>query len=109
MRTMTKGQLVDNIVAAWNKITPDMIRKSFEICGQVPNFDPERVLCMREGNSCHDVLPKLKELLKYPSNQLDLEKLEPVPVGEGVVVNMVEQEEQQEEEQDEEEKQDPLV
>ena len=63
----------------WEKITPEQIRKSFEISGQVPDFDPENVLCMKEGNSCHSILPKLKELLKYPSYQLDLQMLEPLP------------------------------
>ena len=78
MRTMTKAQLVDNVVEAWEKITPEMIKKSFEICGQVLNFDPERLLCMREGKTCNGSLPQLKELLRYPSSQLNLDKLEPL-------------------------------
>ena len=81
MRTMTKGQLVDNIVAAWEKITPEMIKKSFEICGQVLDFNPDRLLCMREGKSCYNSLPKLKELLNYLSIQLDFDTLEPLPSG----------------------------
>ena len=67
MRSMSKMQICDSIVSAWDKISPDMIKKSFEICGQVPGFDPDRLLCMREGKSCYGSLPKLKELLALPS------------------------------------------
>ena len=82
MRTMTKNELVDNIVAAWSNITPDMIKNSFEICGQVLDYNPDRILCMREGNSCHEALSKLKTLLQYPSERLDFERLVPVAPGE---------------------------
>ena len=75
MRSMSKKQICDSIVSAWDKITPDMIRKSFVICGQVLGFDPDRLLCMREGKSCYGSLPKLKELLALPSERIDLEAL----------------------------------
>ena len=82
MRTMTKNELVNNIVAAWNNITPDMIKNSFEICGQVLDYNPDRILCMREGKSCHEALSKLKTLLQYPSERLDFERLVPLAPGE---------------------------
>ena len=75
MRSMSKKQICDSIVSAWDKITPDMIRKSFVICGQVLGFDPDRLLCMREGKSCYGSLPKLKELLALPSERMNLEAL----------------------------------
>ena len=81
MKTMTKMQLCDNIVSAWEQITPAMIRKSLEICGQVLGFDPDSLLCMREGKSCEAALPKLKELLAFPTHQLDREALKPLPEG----------------------------
>ena len=81
MRTMTKMQICDNIVSAWEKITPDMIRKSFEICGQILGYDPDNLLCMRKGMPCEQALPKLKELLAFPTHQLDLEALKPLPEG----------------------------
>ena len=31
MRSMSKMQICDSIVSAWNKISPDMIKKSFEM------------------------------------------------------------------------------
>ena len=98
MRTMTKNELVDNIVAAWSKITPDMIKNSFEICGQVLDYNPDRILCMREGKSCHEALPKLKTLLQYPSESLDFERLLPLAPGEvqEVFINMDVQEDDEE-------------
>ena len=93
MRMMTKGELVNNIIAAWDKISPEMIKKSFEICGQVPNINPDRILCMREGKSCHSALPWLKDLLQYPTDQLDLDILEPVTPGEIVDIVVEEDEE----------------
>ena len=38
LRTMTKRDLVDYIVAAWNTITQDMIKQIFEIIGRVCNI-----------------------------------------------------------------------
>ena len=78
---MTKMQICDNIVSAWEKITPDMIRKSFEICGQILRYDPDNLLYMRKGMPCEQALPKLKELLAFPIYQLDLEALNPLPEG----------------------------
>ena len=81
MRSMSKMQICDSIVSAWDKISPDMIKKSFEICGQVLGFDPDRLLCMREGKSCYGSLPKLKELLELPSERIDLEALKVADTG----------------------------
>ena len=99
MRTMSKMQLCDSIVSAWGKITPDMIRKSFEICGQIIGFNPDSLSCMKEGKSCEAALPRLKELLAFPTHQLDLQMLAPLP--EGVV--------QMEYNMDIEEEEDPLL
>ena len=73
-------QLCDNIVAAWCRITPD-IRKSFKICGQVIGFNPDSLLFMKKGKSCEAALPRLKELLAFPTHQLDLQMLSPLPEG----------------------------
>ena len=75
---------------------PDMIRKSFEICGLVSNFDPERVLFMREGNSCHNVLStsKIEGTAEISQLLARLSDLDPVSLGQGDVMNMVNQEEE---------------
>ena len=41
---MTKTQLVDNIVKAWDMIPKDVIIKSFRICGQVKDVRPNDLL-----------------------------------------------------------------
>ena len=78
---MSKTQLVDNIVQAWDKISSDTIIKSFQVCGQVLDFNPDDILCMRKDRPCADSLRKLKDLLAFPTHQLDLHKLEVLPDG----------------------------
>ena len=89
MRSISNKQICDSIVSAWDKITPDMIRKSFVICGQVLGFDPDRLLCMREGKSCYGSLPKLKELLALPSKRIDLEALKVADTGASIPIEGV--------------------
>ena len=81
MRSMSKTQLVDNIVHAWDKISSDTIIKSFKVCGQVLNFNPDDILCMKKDRPCADSRQKLKDLLAYPTYQLDLHKIEVLPDG----------------------------
>ena len=84
MRSMTKMQLVDNIVKAWDMIPKDVIIKSFRICGQVKDVRPNDLLCMSQEKQCEEGIGKLQELLAFPTHQLDLNKLEVLP--EGVVI-----------------------
>ena len=58
MRSMSKTQLVNNIVQAWDKISSDTIIKSFKVCGQVLKFNPDDILCMRKDRPCADSLQK---------------------------------------------------
>ena len=81
MRTMSKSQLVDNIVQSWSKISPETICKSFKVCGQVLDFDPDELLCMREDKPCEGALNNLKYLLGFPTHQLDINTLEVLPEG----------------------------
>ena len=81
MRTMTKTQLVDNIVKAWDMISSETIIKSFKICGQVLDFNPDDLLCMRKDKPCEGALQKLKNLMAFPTHQLDLNSLEVLPDG----------------------------
>ena len=57
------------------------------------NINPDRILSMREGKSCHSALPWLTDLLQYPTDQLDLDILEPVTPGEIVDIVVEEDEE----------------
>ena len=81
LRTMSKTQLVNNIVSAWNMISEETIVKSFKICGQVLDCNPDEILCMREGNPCEGALGTLKDLLQFPTHQLDISTLSVLPEG----------------------------
>ena len=83
---MTKTQLIDNIVKAWDKILKGVIIKSCMICGQVKDFRLNDILCMSQGKPCEEGLGKLQELLAFPTHQLDLNKLEVLP--EGIVIEL---------------------
>ena len=86
LRSMTKTQLVNNIVAAWDMVTPESICKSFKICGQILDINPDEIHCMKEGQPCQEGLTKLKHLLQFPTHQLDLSTLSVLP--EGIVQEM---------------------
>ena len=86
MRSISKTQLVDNIVQAWDMISKDVIIKSFRICGQVKDVRPDEILCMKQGKPCEEGLGKLQELLAFPTHQVDLDRLENLPEG---IVNEV--------------------
>ena len=86
MRSISKTQLVDNIVQAWDMISKDVIIKSFRICGQVKDVRPDEILCMKQGKPCEEGLGKLQELLAFPTHQVDLDRLEILPEG---IVNEV--------------------
>ena len=58
-----------------------MIKMTFEICGKNLGYNPNNLLCMRKGMPCEQALSKLKELLAFPTHQLDLEALKPLPEG----------------------------
>ena len=81
MRSMSKTQLVDNIVQAWDKISSDNIMKSFKVFGQVLDFPLDDILCMRKDRPCADSLQKLKYFLAFPTYQLDLHRLDVLPDG----------------------------
>ena len=76
VRSPSKTQLVDFILTAWNEITEDQIKTSFNVCGQGELLDPDSLLCMREGRSCHNSLQKLKDLLLLPPNERDVSLLD---------------------------------
>ena len=76
MRSMTYTEMVNNIVHAWEIISPETIIKSFRICGHAMVFNPDTLLCMKE-----DALDKLKQLLAFPTHKLEPYKLEVLPEG----------------------------
>ena len=62
-------------------ITPETIIKSFKICGQVLDFNPDELLCMHEGRTCEKALHNFKKLVAYVTHQVELNTLEVLPQG----------------------------
>ena len=50
MRATSKYDLCDIVVKSWNSISTDIIKKSFDCCGQSKESVPEQVTCMKKGN-----------------------------------------------------------
>ena len=79
VRAMSTKQICDAVVKAWDEITPEIIRKSFEVCGQVPNVDSSKINCFKQGKICHDGLERLEKLLRLDINKVDFENLCELP------------------------------
>ena len=43
MRAVSKSVLCDMVVRAWESLTPDLIKRSFECCGQVPEASAQNI------------------------------------------------------------------
>ena len=71
IRSISKTQLVDNIVKAWDMISKDVIIKSFRICDQVKDVRPDKILCMKQGKPCEDGLGEVTRVtsLLYTSGR----------------------------------------
>ena len=55
LKAPARRLLVDWVVAAWDKLDVDMIKKSFKVCGLSVNTDgseDDLILCFREGQPC---------------------------------------------------------
>ena len=63
------------MVKAWKSLSPDLIRKSFRVCGQVKDVDIDEITCLKEGSSLHDSKSSLCELMKLCPDETDDEQL----------------------------------
>ena len=77
LRAPSKTQLCDMVVKAWETISPDMVVKSFKVCGQAPNVTVSDILTFKEGKACGEGRQKLENLWDINVNSLDLMLLEP--------------------------------
>ena len=59
MRAMSMMQMCDAVVRSWEKITPEIIKKSFIVCGQVPDPKASEIISFKEGKICHGGLARL--------------------------------------------------
>ena len=72
----SKTQLCDMIVKAWETIFPDMVVKSFKVCGQAPNILVSEILTFKDGKACEEGRQKLENLWEINVNNIDLMLLE---------------------------------
>ena len=59
VRAMSMMQMCDAVVRSWEKITPEIIKKSFIVCGQVPDPKASEIISFKEGKICHGGLARL--------------------------------------------------
>ncbi|KAJ8283220.1 hypothetical protein COCON_G00020700 [Conger conger] len=55
LKAPARHLLVDWVVAAWEKLDKEMIRKSFKVCGlslKTDGSEDDLILCFREGQAC---------------------------------------------------------
>ena len=55
----------------WKSLPTDLIEKSFKVCGQTSDVEPEDITCFKEGKACHEGLEKLKELWAVDPDDID--------------------------------------
>ena len=60
---------------AWKSLTPDLIHKSFRVCGQVKNVDIVEITCLKEGRSLCESKSALQHLMKLSPDEIDYEQL----------------------------------
>ena len=58
----SKNYLCDIVFKAWNSISTDIIKKSFDCCGQSKESVPEQVTCMKKGKLAEEAFEKVKEI-----------------------------------------------
>ena len=90
LRAPSKTQLCDMIVKAWETISPDMVVKSFKVCGQAPNILVSNILTLKDGKACEEGRQKLENLWKFNVNSINLMLLEPKEQDDVANVDLVE-------------------
>lgn len=74
-RAPTKTQLCYMVVRAWDKITKEMLIKSFRVCGQVRDVNIDEISAFKEGRCAESGKEKLKILWGMDANNIDYELL----------------------------------
>ena len=63
VRAMSMMQMCDTVVRSWAKITPEIIKKSSIVCGQVPDPKASEITSFKEGKICYGGLARLEHLI----------------------------------------------
>ena len=72
MRAPSKTQLCDMALRALSKITPEVVMKSFLVCGQSPHSRVEDIQCFKDGKECAEGREKLQKLMNADINKVDI-------------------------------------
>ena len=73
------------ITNSWNKISPEIVSKSFSVCGQLRNGTPEDISCLKEGNVAHEALEEVKSFW-YNSDIGSVEIVEEVDQDQDIIM-----------------------
>ena len=75
MKAASMTQICNMVVRAWEDITPDIIIKSFKVCGQSPDTEVGDILAFRDGMTCTQGRQNLEYLWSVPIDFIDLNLL----------------------------------
>ena len=50
LKAPSKTQMCEFLVAAWGKVTKEMVQKSFKCCGLSVDSNPEDITCLKQGH-----------------------------------------------------------
>ena len=73
MRAVSKNDLCDIVVKAWNSISTEIIKKSFDCCGQSKESVPEQVTCIKKGKLAEEAFEKVKDFFPPVAMRLVIE------------------------------------
>ena len=90
IRAVSKNDLCDMVLQAWNHVSEEIIIKSFFATGQAKTCQPEDISCLKETGIAHEALESVKEMWTNPLqqklvNNCDQEDLEQLEINECVV------------------------
>ena len=75
LKSASMTQICDMVMEAWNDITPDIILKSFKVCGQAPDTEVSDILAFKEGKTCALGRETLENLWSVDIDTVDLDLL----------------------------------
>ncbi len=66
----SKSELRNKVVAAWDKLGEETVKKSFICCGQSPASSPEKITRTEAGKPVQEVMEEIKKLWAQPAESL---------------------------------------
>ena len=78
-RHPSRKEMCEFLLAAWAKLSKEMIKKSFVVCGLSVDAQPEDVNCMKAGNPCHAALAEAKLVWDQEPEEIGEVNMEEIP------------------------------